>query len=110
MRPPGPTRVMDQPTAPGPPARSRGVQSDEVMEVRVTLDFACCHCQNPVKVTVQCSGAIPPDTDGTRLVASVSVPCPDCKRISQLYFDPSGTVHAVEPYRAPRPMPEPSVN
>jgi hypothetical protein len=79
------------------------------MEVRVILDFACCHCAGPVSVTVQYSGAAA-GTDATRLVACVSIPCPGCKRINQLYFDPSGTVHAVEPYRPPRPMPEPSLN
>jgi hypothetical protein len=78
-------------------------------DVQVSLDFACCHCQQPVGVTVQCSGA-KPDTDVARLVACVSVPCPDCKRINQLYFDPSGRVHAVEPYLPPRPTPEPSLN
>jgi hypothetical protein len=30
--------------------------------------------------------------------------------VNQLYFEPSGTVRAVAPYQAPRPMPEPSVN
>ena len=104
---------MDQATGRGAaaPSRStRAVQSDDLMEVRVTLEFACCHCHQTVRVTVQCSGAIPANPDATRLVASVSVPCPDCQRISQLYFDPGGTVHAVEPYRPPRPLPEPSLN
>ena len=77
-------------------------------EVRLTLEFACCHCGQPVSVTVQCSGQ---GLDGAeRLVAAVPIPCPGCKRINQLYFDPDGTVHAVEPYRPPQRMPEPSLN
>jgi phage FluMu protein Com len=79
-----------------------------MMEVRVTLDFECCHCKEPVCVTVQCAGPLP--ADARRIVAAVSVPCPECKRVNQLYFDPSGTIHAVEPYCQPRPVPEPSLN
>jgi len=77
--------------------------------VRLTLDFVCCHCGGPVTVTVECSGR-GLDQEAGRLVASVGIPCPDCKRINQLYFDPGGTVHAVEPYRPPQRMPEPSLN
>ena len=77
-------------------------------EVQLTLDFACCHCGEPVGVTVECSGK---GLDGPeRLVAAVSIPCPDCQRINQLYFDAGGTVHAVEPYRTPQRTPEPSMN
>jgi hypothetical protein len=78
-------------------------------EVRLTLEFACCHCAGPVSVTVQCSGKGLDETGG-RLVTSVPIPCPSCKRINQLYFDPDGRVHAVEPYRPPQRMPEPSLN
>jgi hypothetical protein len=78
-------------------------------EVRLTLDFACCHCGGPVTVTVRCSGGGLDDL-ADQPVASVSIPCPGCKRINQLYFDPGGTVHAVEPYRPPQRMPEPSLN
>jgi hypothetical protein len=78
-------------------------------EVRLTLDFACSHCQLPVSVTVQCSGRLN-GVDVSRLVACVSIPCPDCQGISQLYFDPTGTVHGVEPYHATRAALEPSLN
>jgi hypothetical protein len=61
-----------------------------------------------VAVTVECSGKGLESAE--RLVASVSIPCPACQRINQLYFDPTGTVHAVEPYRPPQRVPEPSVN
>ena len=77
-------------------------------EVRLTLPFACCHCGGPVSVTVECSGK--GLESAARLVAVVSIPCPDCQRINQLYFDPGGTVHAVEPYRPPQRTPEPSLN
>jgi hypothetical protein len=78
-------------------------------QVRLTLDFVCCHCSGPVTVTVECSGQ-GLDEAAERLVAAVSIPCPDCQRINQLYFDAGGTVHAVEPYRTPQRTPEPSMN
>jgi hypothetical protein len=43
-------------------------------------------------------------------VTSVAVPCPACSSVNQLFFEPSGTVLAVSPYRSPRPLPEPSLN
>ena len=79
-----------------------------MMELEVILDFACCACGEPTSVTVKCSGkglAL-----GGRTVASVNVPCPTCSSINQLYFEPSGTIHAVAPYASPRQVPEPSVN
>jgi hypothetical protein len=59
-------------------------------------------------VTVKCSGK--GLASGGRTVASVTVPCPACSGINQLYFEPSGTIHRVTPYAGPRPVPEPSVN
>jgi phage FluMu protein Com len=79
-----------------------------MMDLKVTLDFACCTCGQPMSVTVTCSGkglALE-----TRTVASVHVPCPTCSSINQLYFEPSGRIHAVTPFRGSRPVPEPSVN
>jgi len=76
-------------------------------KVRLTLDFACCHCGDPIGVTVEYRGT---DGGAERLVASVGIPCPECQRINQVSFDPSGTVQAVEPYRAPQRIPEPSRN
>ncbi len=78
------------------------------MKARLTLDFACCHCHQPVSVTVECSGRI--TGDAARLVACVSIPCPECQGISRLYFDPTGTVHGVEPFCPQRLILEPSLN
>ena len=78
-------------------------------EMRVILGFACCHCDTPVSVTVECSGKHI-GREAMRLVACVSIPCPDCQNVNQLYFDPSGRVHAVEPFRPARPLFEPSLN
>ena len=78
-------------------------------EVQVILGFACCHCDQPVSVTVQCRGKLT-GRDALRLVARVSIPCPSCQSVNQLYFDPSGRVHAVEPYCSTRPLYEPSLN
>ena len=79
-----------------------------MMEVQVSLHFACCYCLEPVTVTVKCEGkglAL-----AGRTVASVAVPCPTCNAISRLYFEPNGTVRHVCPHGASRPLPEPSIN
>ena len=79
-----------------------------MMELKVTLDFACCCCTRSVGVTLKCEG------QGLaaqgRVIASVNVPCPSCGTINQLAFSPTGTVHAVAPYHGARQVPEPSLN
>lgn len=80
-----------------------------LMEVRLMLEFACCHCHQPVEVTVDCRGPMQ-SPDPSRIRMAVVIPCPDCHGINQVYFDPGGTVHAVEPNRTPRPTYEPSLN
>jgi hypothetical protein len=80
-----------------------------MMELNVTLEFACCMCEQDVGVTVQCRGkGIYQDAEGT--LAAVNVPCPTCGQINQLFFEPSGTVRSVRPYTYIRVVPEPSVN
>jgi len=79
-----------------------------MLELRLTLDFACCNCERPVSVTVKCAGK--GLAGGARTVAAVNVPCPNCGNVNQLYFEPSGTVRDVVPYRAPRQLLEPSMN
>lgn len=79
-----------------------------MMELKVVLDFACCHCEHSVSVTVKCEGK--GLTASSRAVAAVTVPCPTCNGVNQLYFEPNGTVRAVAPYKAPRHCPEPSLN
>jgi hypothetical protein len=80
-----------------------------MMELNVTLGFACCGCEQPVSVTVQCSGkGLMQEGDGA--LASVNVPCPTCGQINQLFFEPSGTVHSVRLYTCIRVVPEPSIN
>jgi hypothetical protein len=79
-----------------------------MMELNVTLEFACCSCDLPVTVTVQCSGKGLQLEGGT--LAAVIVPCPNCGQVNQLYFEPNGTVRAVRPYTRIRVVPEPSVN
>ncbi len=80
-----------------------------MMDLRLTLDFACCHCGQPIAVTVHCSGPTR-GKDLTRLFMAVSVPCPDCHGLSRVCFDPYGTVHAAEPSRTPQRTLEPSLN
>ncbi len=80
-----------------------------IMELMVTLDFACCGCDEPVSVTLQCSGK-GLCGDQAHSVATVKVPCPHCNLINQLLFEPSGQVRNVVPARAGWPLPEPSVN
>jgi hypothetical protein len=80
-----------------------------MMELNVTLEFACCGCEQPVSVTVHCSGkGLYRDAEGT--LAAVNVPCPTCGQVNQLFFEPSGTVRSVRPYTCFRVVPEPSVN
>jgi hypothetical protein len=79
-----------------------------VRELKVSMDFLCCACEQTVSVTVRCRGK--GLTAYSRTVAAVNVPCPTCGRVNQLYFEPSGTVRAVSSYSDPRPLLEPSVN
>ncbi len=79
-----------------------------MIALQVVLDFACCACHEPVSVTVKCTGK--GLAAGARTVASVTIPCPTCASVNQLYFEPTGTIHAVTPYQAPRAVPQPSVN
>jgi hypothetical protein len=79
-----------------------------MLELEVTLDFACCTCQQSVSVRVKCSGK--GLAAGPRAVAAVDVPCPCCGLVNHLAFEPNGTVRSVKPYTSPRPLPEPSVN
>jgi len=80
-----------------------------MMELNVTLAFACCGCEQPMNVTVQCSGkGLMQEVDGA--LAAVNVPCPNCGQINQLFFEPSGRVRSVRLYTCFRLVPEPSVN
>ena len=79
-----------------------------MIETTLTLGFSCCACEQPVSVTVQCKGKGLYESGGA--VAAVSVPCPTCGQVNQLFFEPSGTVRCVRPYACFRPIPEPSVN
>ena len=79
-----------------------------MMEVEVSLAFACCICEQPVNVRVKCAGK--GLAAGPRTVAAVNVPCPNCGLVNLLSFEPNGRVRSVAPYTSPRPLPEPSVN
>jgi hypothetical protein len=77
----------------------------------LTLDFDCCVCSGPVAVTVRCSGnGFTGETEGEPQVAATSVPCPGCGQVNQLFFEPTGAIRAVKPFRCFRPLPVPSVN
>ncbi len=78
-----------------------------MLELKVTLDFACCVCGHTVNVTLKCAGK--GLLAGARTVAAVNVPCPTCNSINQLFFEPCGTVRGVAPVPA-RHVPEPSLN
>ncbi len=79
-----------------------------MLELELTLDFACCACGQSVSVLVKCAGK--GLAAGPRVVAAVSVPCPGCGVVNRLTFEPNGTVRSVTPYADPRALPEPSVN
>jgi sarcosine oxidase delta subunit len=79
-----------------------------MMEVLLTLDFACCHCSEPVVVTLKCAGeeaALRRPTEAT-----VAIPCPHCSAVLNLDFEPTGTLRAVRPRNGRRPIPQPSWN
>jgi hypothetical protein len=79
-----------------------------MIEMRVDLDFACCVCGTKFGVTVKCAGK--GLAGGAHHLAAFNVPCPACNGINQVYFEPSGTLHAVRPCPAGGKLPEPSVN
>jgi hypothetical protein len=81
-----------------------------MMELNVTLEFACCGCEQSVGVTVQCSGKGTSLWEVEGALATVKVPCPTCGQVNQLFFEPSGRVHSVRLYSCIRLVPEPSVN
>ena len=78
-----------------------------MMELKVSLDFECANCTCAVGVTLKCEGK--GLAAGLRTVTAVNVPCPTCGTINQLFFEPSGRVHAVAPFSSPRLL-EPSLN
>ena len=77
-------------------------------ELKVTLDFACHACRQPIGVTVQCAGRHLDEQ--AEIVATVAVPCPNCGHVNQLSFAPNGTVHDVRPAHPPARTPKPSLN
>ena len=79
-----------------------------MLELEVTLDFACCVCRESVCVRLKCSGK--GLAAGARAVAAVNVPCPNCGLVNRLSFEPGGTVRSVDLYSGPRTALEPSVN
>jgi hypothetical protein len=80
-----------------------------MMELTVVLDFACRRCEDPVSVTIHCTGKGLAG-DHAHTVARVSVPCPNCHSINQVLFEPSGQVRDVQLVMVARPLPVPSVN
>jgi len=79
-----------------------------MMELKLILEFACTACNESVSVTVKCEGKAL--VQSGRTTVKVNVPCPHCGCINRLDFEPNGTVRAVTPFAAPRPLPEPSLN
>jgi phage FluMu protein Com len=79
-----------------------------MMELKVILDFACSVCAGSVNVILKCAGK--GLTARTRTVAAVQIPCPNCQKVNQLYFEPNGTVRSVAPFQGLPHRWEPSVN
>jgi hypothetical protein len=80
-----------------------------MMELQLSLDFACCACDDPVSVKVHCTGkGLIDEPEGA--VASVYIPCPTCGQGNQVYFETCGKVREVRPCYSPRPLPTPSWN
>ncbi len=81
-----------------------------MVELNLALDFVCCSCEGDVTVKLKCEGK--GLAAGARTVAAAQIPCPHCYTVNEIYFEPSGTVRDVHPYRARRQVVElvPSVN
>jgi hypothetical protein len=79
-----------------------------MIEVLVELDFACCACSATLNVKLKCAGK--GLANGGNPIAQVNVPCPICCKINQVCFEPSGTVHAIQPCKPGRGIPEPCWN
>jgi hypothetical protein len=80
-----------------------------MMELELSLDFACHACESPVTVTVHCRGkGLIDKREG--VVASVNVPCPECGQVNQVEFEKCGKVQSVRAVWSPRPVPTPSLN
>lgn len=77
-----------------------------MLEVEVVLGFDCCHCHDPISVTLRCSGK--GLEAGLHTVAAVKIPCPHCEGLNQIYFEPSGLLVDVQPCQWP--VLEPSLN
>jgi hypothetical protein len=80
-----------------------------MMELNVTLEFACCECEQDVTVKVQCQGEALTQ-GGNAVLAAVNVPCPTCGQINKLVFDPCGEVRSVKACPSIRTFAEPSLN
>jgi hypothetical protein len=65
------------------------------LQLQCCLDFICCECEGSIGVTVKCSGR--GLAAGSRTVAAVRVPCPQCQVVNQVCFHPTGTVVDVSP-------------
>lgn len=78
-----------------------------MLEVEITLDFACCSCGRDMGVTVVCIGK--GLEGGAKTLASAKVPCPTCVCVNHIFFTPDGTLHHVEPHRVFQ-VPSPSLN
>jgi hypothetical protein len=79
-----------------------------MLELRLSLDFACCACEEAINITVDCKGE--GLAAGPRTVAAAVVPCPGCGQTNQVCFHPTGTVVAVRPVARPVRIPLPSLN
>ncbi len=80
------------------------------MELTLSLTFACCFCQHSMTATLNCKGAGLTEAAEECIVA-VNIPCPGCKQVCRLLFDPlRRTVRDVRPYQPAHPIPVPSVN
>ncbi len=77
-----------------------------MMELKLTLGFVCCGCEDGVTVTVQWREDNLRDQD----LRAVSVPCPHCGTNNRLSFESNGTVRSVRPCICYRTLLEPSVN
>ncbi len=81
-----------------------------MLELEVVLDFACCHCDQQLGVTLKCEGEGLADKDAS---AAFPMTCPFCNQKNDVVFvpDTSEVLYVWPDLETVRFMiPEPSLN
>lgn len=78
-----------------------------MLEVDVSLEFACDLCRDPIQAKLKCSGK--GVCQGSHAVAAVNLPCPHCQAVNQVIFELSGMILHIDSKQQTISL-EPSIN